>query len=159
MRKNNIWNRLFHNSEIKKSKEQLAIYKRQLNAGQNLIDSIKEAKSLYSLLQIHKTAWGAGFRSYNLNPCPHGMFRTHDILKMTPDEVYLGGIYGLFTKNIFFWENHKEDKYGVNGFGIRGDMLIYDIILNQYKQHLLYSIKSLFEIANKEYPKYKRLGY
>lgn len=159
MKKNNIWNRLFHKSEIKKNKEKMAIYKNQLHAGQYLMDSIKEAKNLYTLLTIHKTAWGAGFQNINLSPCSYGMFRTSNILDMLPSEVYLGNIYGLNTHNIPFWEDHKEDKYGINGFGLRTDMLIYDIVLNQYKNILLHNIKALFEKAQKEYPKYKRLGY
>lgn len=159
MKRNNIWNRLFHKSEIKKNKEKMTIYKNQLNAGQYLIDSIKETKSLYTLLQIHKTAWRAEFQNINLAPCTYGMFRTNDILKMTPDEVYLGNIYGLNTHNIPFWADHKEDKYGVNGFGIRTDTLTYDIVLNQYKNILLHNIKALLEKAQKEYPRYKRLGY
>lgn len=159
MRKNNIWNRLFHNSEIKKNKEQVIVYRQQLDIGQYLIDSIKEAKSLYSLLQIHKTAWGAGFKSYNLGPCPYGMFRTSNILTMTPNEVYLGDIYGLFTENIYFWEINKLGKFGVNGFGIKEEVLIYDIILNQYKNILLHNILPMFEKASKEYPKYIKFGY
>lgn len=56
MRNNNIWNRLFHNSEIKENKEQMRIYAQKCTLGPNIINAIKEAKNLYTLLEIHKTA-------------------------------------------------------------------------------------------------------
>lgn len=159
MRNNNIWNRLFHNSEIKENKEQMRIYVQKCTLGPNIINAIKEVKNLYTLLEIHKTAWGANFRNINLAPCSYGFFRTNDILKMLPNEVYLGDIYGLFTQNIQFWEKHKDDKYDVNEFGISKDTLIYDLIVDQYKNILLSNIKSMLNIAKDRYCIYKKAGY
>lgn len=78
---------------------------------------------------------------------------------MLPNEVYLGNIYGLFTQNIQFWEEHKDDKYDVNEFGISKDTLIYDLIVDQYKNILLSNIKSMLNIASEEYCIYKKVDY
>lgn len=69
-------------------------------------------------MNIHKDAWGSGFQNENSGPYPYGVFRTSNIPEMTITEVYLGGIYGLNTNSISFWEEHKNDKYGCNGLGV-----------------------------------------
>ena len=55
---------------------------------------------------------------------------------MTPDQIYLGGIWGLFTHSIPFWEEDKEDKYGCNGFGIDENLSLYEMIVDQYRKLL-----------------------
>lgn len=102
MRKNNIWNRLFHKAEVQENVKQMSIYTKQCLEGQRFLDK------LITLMNIHKDAWGTGFQNSNIGPCPYGVFRTLDIPSMTPDQIYLGGIWGLVTKPISFWEEDSE---------------------------------------------------
>ena len=159
MKKNNFWNRLFHNSEIRNNKEQMSIYVKQRESGQYLINAIKNCNSLITLMNLHKDAWGNGFQNKNISPCSYGMFRTSDIITMTPNEVYLGGIYGINTNSIPFWEEHKDDKYGFNGFGIDKNYSLYKIILDQYKNLLISNIHYMLKITDLYYPYYKNCGY
>lgn len=159
MKKNNIWNRLFHNTEVQENKKKMSIYVKQRESGQSFINAIKNCDSLITLMHIHKDAWGNGFQNKNIGPDIYGIFRTSDILTMTPHEVYLGGIYGLNTHSIPFWEEHKNDKYGCNGFGIDANYSLYGIIFNQYKALLLSNIRYILKVADINYPYYKGLGY
>lgn len=135
--KNNKWNRLFHKNTFVKQKELYNKYKKMINFYQELLDELKNSSSLYELLDIHKKAWEIGFRNKNLGPCDYGMFRTKDILHMDSSEVFLGGIFGLFTRSLYYWENHPLDCIGSNGFGLDEKITIYSLILAQYKNHLL----------------------
>ena len=98
-----------------------------------LLLSLEAADNLYELLELHKKAWELGYRNRNLAPDKFGMFRTKDIAEMHPNEVFLGGIYGLFTHPIPFWETNKNDD--------GTDINTYDIVLNQYKQLLISNIQ------------------
>lgn len=159
MRKNNIWNRLFHKAEVQKNMKQMSIYTTQCLEGQRFLDAIQDCKSLITLIDIHKSIWEAGFQNENIGPCPYGIFRTLDIPSMTPEQVYLGGIWGLFTHPISFWEQHKEDKYGGNGFGIDENLSLYEIIVDQYRKLLSSNIRAMFNKARCSYPSYKISGY
>ena len=159
MRRNNMWNRIFHNKEIKKNIAECNKFLIWNNRGKYFLDSIGKADSLYTLLAIHKDAWGTGFQNENIGPCSYGMFRTKDILKMTAEEVYLGGIWGLFTHNIPFWEERKDDKYGCNGFNIDENINLYKIILNQYKNILTSNIKAMMQQAKAKLHLYAQAGY
>ncbi len=159
MRKNNTWNKLFHKAEVHENVKQMSIYTKQCLEGQRFLDKIKEANTLITLMNIHKDAWETGFRNVNIGPCPYGVFRTLDIPSMTPDQIYLGGIWGLVTKPISFWEEHKEDKYGCNGFGIDENLSLYGMIVDQYKKLLSSNIRAMFNKARNNYPYYKSLGY
>lgn len=159
MRRNNMWNRIFHNKEIKKNIAECNKYLNWSKHGQAFIDAIKKADSLDTLLAIHKDAWRTGFQNGNLGPCSYGMFRTKDILTMTAEEVYLGDIRGLFTHNIPFWEEHKDDKYGCNGFNIDENISLYEIILNQYKNVLTLNIKYMMQQDRAELRLYAQAGY
>lgn len=159
MRKNNAWNRLFHKAEVQENVKQMSIYTKQCLEGQRFLDAIENCKSLATLVNIHKDVWGTGFQNENIGPCPYGVFRTLDIPSMTPDQVYLGGIWGLVTKPIPFWEARKEDKYGCNGFGIDENLSLYEMMLNQYKGLLCSNIRAMFNKARSKYPYYRSLGY
>ncbi len=159
MRKNNKWNRLFHKAEVRKNMKQMTIYTKQCLEGQRFLDKIEDTNNLITLMNIHKDAWGTGFQSECIGPCPYGVFRTLDILTMTPDQVYLGGIYGLNTKPITYWEEHKEDKYGCNGFGLDENLSLYELIVDQYKKLLSSNIRAMFTTAKYEYSYYKSFGY
>ena len=159
MKNNNLWNNIFHKKEINKNKEQVSLYIKQLHNAPKILENIEVATSLKQLLNIHKDAWGSGFQNINLSPDKTGMFRCDSILTMTPDQVYLGGIYGLNTESIIFWENHKCDKYDVNNFGISADTMLYDIVLTQYKILLRTNIKKLYDLADKNLQYYRKKGY
>lgn len=137
----------------------MCIYVKQRETGQSIINAIKDCDSLISLMYIHKDAWGSGFQNKNIAPCSYGIFRTSDILTMVPCEVFLGGIYGLNINPIPFWEAHKNDKYGCNGFGIDKNDSLYEIVLNQYKNLLLSNIRYMLKVADMNCPYYKGCGY
>ena len=159
MRRNNIWNRIFHNKEIKKNIAECDKFLKWNNQGQQFLDAIGKAISLYRVLDIHRDAWGTGFQNENIGPCAYGIFRTKDISKMTAEEVYLGGIWGLCTYNLPFWEKHKDDKYGCNGFSIDENTSLYELILNQYKNILTSNIKYMMQQAKAELYLYAQAGY
>lgn len=159
MKKNNFWNRTFHRSEVLANKRSYEIYKMQLENGPEFITALKNAKDLRSILAIHKDAYGSGFEHPNIGPCSTGMFRCQSIETMTPHQVYLGGIYGLNTNAIPFWEQYVDEPYGVNGFGIDENTSLYGMILNQYKEHLISNISGMYNIALKESITLKELGY
>lgn len=159
MRKNNAWNRLFHKVEVQKNVKQMSIYTKQCLEGQRFLDKIEGPNTLITLMNIHKDAWGTGFQNENIGPCPYGVFRTLDIPSMTPDQIYLGGIWGLVTKPVSFWEERKEDKYGCNGFGIDENLSLYEMIVDQYRKLLSSNIRAMFNKARNNYPYYKSLGY
>lgn len=159
MRKNTAWNRLFHKAEVQENMKQMSIYTKWCLEGQRFLDAIGSCTSLLNLINIHKEAWGTGFQNENIGPCPYGVFRTLDIPSMIPDQIYLGGIWGLVTKPIPFWEAHKDDKYGCNGFGINEDRSLYEMILDQYRRLLSSNIRAMFNRAKSQYPYYRSLGY
>ena len=134
--KDNLWNCIFHKKQLKKQRE----YKKLLHAiigwFPQICQDLREAKTLEGLMNIHKKAWELGYQNSGLGPCPWGMFRTKDILQMQPSEVYLGDIWGLSTKNIPFWNEHRTETMAGNGFGIDDDKKIYDLIMSQYRNHL-----------------------
>ena len=145
MRKNNWWNRIFHKVELRINQQdadlQTSLYARK----DEVLQRLNQCETLMELFNLHICLWRDGYRNVNLGPDKYGMFRTENIENMTPEEVYLGGIWGLFTKNIPFWEEHRNDKYGCNGFGIDEEQSLYEMILNQYKRHLR---SNIIEIAN-----------
>ena len=154
-----MWNRIFHNKEIKKNIAECNKFLTWNNQGQQFLDAIGKAISLYRVLDIHRDAWGTGFQNENIGPCAYGMFRTKDISKMTAEEVYLGDIWGLCTYNLPFWEKHKDDKYGYNGFDIDENTSLYELILNQYKNILTLNIKAMMQQAKAELHLYAQAGY
>jgi hypothetical protein len=156
MKKNNFWNCLFHKNEIIVNQKQYELYKKQLAIAQQFITAIKNTKDLTNLLNIHKDAYGSGF---TLNLGPGAMFRCEEIATMTPHQVYLGGIWGLNTCAIPFWDQYVNEPYGVNGFGIDENQSLYEMILNQYKGHLISNISAMYNKALREVPEYESRGY
>lgn len=156
MRTNNLFNRIFHKKELAKLKKQALIYKKQLEHGVQIIAAIHKCDSLTKLVKLHKLAWANEYKNKNLAPRQYGMIRTNSIEELTPKDVFLGGIWGLNTHPIPFWEEHKGDKYGANGFGIDPSDDLYTIILNQYKGLVVSNVQALYAEAVKEYPNYKQ---
>lgn len=93
------------------------------------INQVKSTNSLNTLLNLHKLIWACGFRNNNLGPDKFGMFRTNDIIKMTPQEVYLGNIEGLFTRTLADWSNNPKEEY--------------QIVLEQYRKHLISNLTAI----------------
>lgn len=75
---------------------------------------------------------------------------------MKPEEIFLGGIWGLFTHAIPFWEERKSKPYGCNGFGIDPEISLYSIILDQYKNLLISNIDDIWCEAEKTLVVYKK---
>jgi hypothetical protein len=145
--KDNLWNRVFHNKALKEWKIEIKKLQRIIGWYDNLNQELNEAKTLEDLLNVHKHAWEIGYQNDNIAPLEWGMFRTKDILQMSPSEVYLGGIWGLSTKNIPFWNANKKETMAGNGFGIDENRLIYDLIMQQYRQHLKSNFRAIKELA------------
>lgn len=159
MKRNNIWNRFFHRSKVNENAKQAMLYLCQISDSSRFLEMIKNCDSLTYLVSIHKTIWNLGFQNDNIGPCQYGMIRTNSIDALIPEEVYLGGIWGLSTENIPFWEKYRDIQYGDNDFGIDPEEYIYNLVLFQYKKLLTSNIKSMVYTAKQEYPKYKRYGY
>ena len=99
--------------------------------------------SLYDLFYFHRGLAEKFPDLINKVPsvCPdkYGVFRTKDIATMSPDDVFLGGIYGLFTQNIIMWELYKKN-----------DKEAYNIVLNQYYNLLKSGKFRMLQIIDKE---------
>lgn len=159
MRKNNLWNRIFFKKEIRKNMEDAVLKHTLSKNGSRIINAVKKCDSLEELLSIHKEAWIVGFQNKNLGPCKYGMFRTENIPTMQPSEVFLGDIWGLFTRAIPFWEEHKSQTYGCNGFGIDPGTSLYSLVLDQYKEILRCNFTSIWCEAESMLTFYKDAGY
>lgn len=159
MIKDNWFNRIFHSKKVAANQAEAtrltALYARR----NEILKEISHADTLEGLLRLHKKAWKQGYQNANIGPCSYGMFRTENIETMKPEEVFLGNIYGLFTKNIPFWEARKEDNYGVNGFGIKPETKLYNIIVEQYRKHLISNIRSIVMNAKDMIDKYCNMNY
>lgn len=156
MRTNNLFNRIFHKKELAELKKQALIYKKQLEHGVQIIAAIHKCNSLTELVELHKLAWANEFKNKNLAPQRYGMIRSNSIEELTPNQVFLGGIWGLNTYSIPFWEERKGHKYGCNGFGLDPNTDLYTLILNQYKGLIASNVQSLYAKAKNEYSKYKQ---
>ena len=158
MKKRNLWNRIFHSEELKKEHEEYEKAKSLVGFGSETLQFIEGAKDLDELLKAHKIAWSRGYRNENLGPCSYGIFRTHtDIESMTADEVYLGDIWGLWTHNIPFWNDHKEETMSGNGFEIPEDTLCYDLIMRQYRNLLRKNIQNIINESREYIRNYENL--
>lgn len=154
MRTNNLFNRIFHKKELAELKKQALIYKKQLEYGVQIIAAIHKCNSLIELVELHKLAWANEFKNENLAPQRYGIIRSNSIEELTPNQVFLGGIWGLNTYPISFWEERKGHKYGCNGLDPNTDL--YTLILNQYKSLIVSNVQALYAKAKNEYSKYKQ---
>ncbi len=173
-RKNTWWNRLFHKKETKANIERKERAEKLISLAPGYIQKIGDvtytegdqdsakvsgATSLLDVLTIHKEAWSQGFRNENIGPNSCGMYRCESIETMTPSQVFLGDIFGLFTKNIEFWERCKNEGKTGGGFSIYEYLTVYQIVLQQYKHQLSSNIRAIAENAKKELNQLKQLGY
>lgn len=151
MKQNNMFNRFFFKETLEEEKQKYEKCKSLVGHFQELDERIGASKTLEGVLDLHKKAWGLGYRNDNLAPCEYGMFRTQDISKMTPDEVYLGNIYGLWTFPISKWENQKSQMYDEN-------ISVYDVVLNQYKRILHSNVKIIYKEAKNLVEEYEAIN-
>lgn len=140
--KDNLWNQIFHSKQLRQQRSTYWRMKALILNSPKMLQFIKEADTLNQLLSCHKRAWIYGFRNQNLGPSEFGMFRTKNILNMTQDEVYLGGIYGLWTFTIREW-NERADE---------GE---YNVILHQYRKLLLSNVEEITSNAKQYVEKYE----
>ena len=146
IKKRNWWNRYFYSDVLKEQEMKYRRFKKMVAEFPELDVKIINAKTLMEIFYAHKDAWNIGFRNRNLAPCEWGMFRTESIPTMKPEEVYIGGIFGLNTHNIPEWD--KMDKgalMGPNGFGLAKDTKVYDLIVDHYRTVLR---KNLLDIRS-----------
>ena len=148
--KNNLWNRIFHSKALKEYQEWKEIARSIIGWNKQLNEDLRRASSLQELINIHKHAWDIGYQNSNLSPCPWGMFRCELIPELTLDTLYLGDIWGLWTNTGQFWEDHKSETMSGNSFGIDPNKKIYDIIMQQYRQHLKSNINAIADYTSKE---------
>ena len=151
MKQNNIFNRFFFKEVLKEEKEKYERCKSLVGHFPELDERIGASKSLEEVLELHKKAWGLGYQNGNLAPCEYGMFRTKNISKMTPNEVYLGNIYGLWTHSLPKWEETRNEKFSEN-------ITIYDVILSQYKNILRSNIRELYKEAKNIIISYEKVN-
>ena len=159
MRKNNLFNRLFHKTEINANKDFFKTQNFICNNADKVLSELSKCKTLMEVFLLHKRIWSNGFRNENIGPCQYGIFRTQSIEDMKPEDVHLGGRWGLITENILYWDKYRDEKYGANGFGIDPETSLYEMILNQYKNHLLSNINAIADKARQLVSEYKKLGY
>ena len=92
---------------------------------EHFIRRVGRCDNLLELFSLHRQIWDSGIRNANIGPNEFGMFRTEDISRMKPDEVFLGNIFGLFTLPLPEWIGRPEEP----------------IITQQYRNHLLSNVK------------------
>lgn len=148
--KENLFNRIFHNRQLCEQRQKVWEARMIICGFHSFEHAITECDELTGMMSIHKDMWGSGYQNRNIAPDPCGMFRTVDIAEMRPDEVFLGDIYGLWTHNITEWERHREEPFGANAYGIDPEKKTYQIILEQYRSHLLSNLRNIRDEA-KEY--------
>lgn len=157
--KNSLLNRLFKTKEVNANSIDFHVQQHIVGCADQYLYKIGNCNSLIEMMHIHKKLWNDGFKNENTKPCKYGFFRTEDIATMRTDEVYLGDIYGLWTHNIPFWEDHRDETMAGNGFGISGDTKCYDLILDQYRICLSNAVKYQKRAAENLVNKYLELGY
>ena len=132
--KHNLWNRMFHRKTLRKQRSLYWKSKALVSNYPKIKEEIENSTDLLQLLATHKKVWVYGFRNDNLGPCEFGMFRTKSIPDMTPNEVYLGNINGLWTFTLNEWQKKKDSED-------------YNIIVFQYKNHLLSNVAHIMRVA------------
>lgn len=156
--KENFWNKIMKGAAIEQQRKMFNFHKGLVEKSEAYIKRLTDSQSLIELLNIHKELWADGYRNKNLGPNPHGMFQTDYIPNMTPNEVFLGNIFGLWTKSITNWEKDHKTLFGENMYGIPADTTNYEVVLRQYKQLLKFNVKSLVCFSEKYIREYKKIN-
>lgn len=146
MKANNIFNRIFFSKEVKNNAAQVKTYRDIIKWFPIYVQKIEKAHDLNELIFLHKQLYPL-FACPNLGPCKCGMFRVNDISELSLDNVYLGGIYGLWTFTAREWSSPTTSKQD------------FDSILTQYQYHLMSNMKVIFDGATKNIDSYYKKGY
>ena len=117
--------------EVKRKKTEKEKQRKRtiLNKLDYFIHQVEIAQSLKDLYILHIKIWANGIRHENFGPNKYGMFRTDDILMMVPEEVHLGNVWGLFTKQLPFWETCSVSDQ--------------KLVIEQYQNVLLSNMKAM----------------
>lgn len=159
MKRNNLWNHLFHQREVEEYLKRSMKLNGLIKDAPNLLARIGKvtynqnnasepahisgAKTLLEVLAIHKEAWNIGFQNRHLGP--NMTFRCKDIGIMAADDVFLGDIFGLWTATIPEWEKYKTEGKRGGAWEIYNYLTPYEIILRWYKETLSTEISNLVE--------------
>ena len=76
---------------------------------EHFIRRVSRCDNLLELFSLHRQIWDSGIRNANIGPNEFGMFRTEDISRMKPEEVFLGNIFGLSTLPLPQWIGTPEE--------------------------------------------------
>lgn len=122
---------IYRKREAKRKKTEREKLRKEklLNKLDYFIHQVEIAKSLRDIYMLHIKIWANGIKCANFGPDKYGMFRTEDILMMTPEEVYLGNIWGLWTKQLPFWETCSVDDQ--------------KLVIEQYQNILISNMKAM----------------
>ena len=140
--KQTLWNRIFHKKRLQEQQQEVERLKQIVKSANDFLQQLNLCTDLQMMVHLNKDIWGCGIRNKYIGPCEYGMFRTKDILTMKPEEVYLGDIYGLWTFSIPIWEQQKGNKYGESAatWGLSPDITLYEIVCDQYRNHLVSNV-------------------
>jgi hypothetical protein len=84
----------------------------------------------------------------NAGRCEHGWNRTKRGETVTADKVFLGDIYGLFTRPVSFWKHRKNEKKGGWGFSGMEHLNPYDVVSRQASQFMTSHTGPMIAILN-----------
>ena len=145
MKRYNIWNKIFHSSEVNKNIEDYKLQQSLVNNYECWLTKIGNANTLIECMTLHKYIWRQGFKNTNLGPDKYGMFRTKDINFMNTNEVYIGGFNGLKILTIEEWEECKKELYD-------SEQTCYSFILSSYKRSLKANIINITDHSAQTVP-------
>lgn len=109
---------------------------------EDLIETFKKHEELVEKLSILQAHFVNAGRDRS------GMNRTKPGQRVTADDVFLGAIYGLFTKPVYFWEQKKDDPKGGWGFSGMEHLNSYDVVSDQAHKFMDSHINPMIEIIN-----------
>lgn len=72
----------------------------------------------------------------NAGRCEYGWNRTKPGEPVTAEKVFLGNIFGLWTKTVAYWKNQKDEQKGGWGFPGMDDLNAYDVVSRQARQFM-----------------------
>ena len=79
---------------------------------------------------------------------PYGWNRTKHGETVTEDNVYLGNIYGLWTKTVRFWKQRKDEKKGGWGYSGMDHLNAYDVVSEQARKFMASHTGPMIAIIN-----------
>lgn len=77
-----------------------------------------------------------------------GWNRTQTGETVTAHNVYLGNIYGLWTKTVAFWQSHKDQPKGGWGFSGMEHLNAYDVVSGQASSFMKSYIPEMIDLID-----------